>query len=314
MSLPDSSASAPPGNLPVPGESPVALHTLRPQDVTGSFDDPAVFQAFVRALYGCIQHKLDTTVDNNLSAEVAGFNRLLTLLPPAIVEKNREFFELAFELLSADRPNLLLVGSIRRDLVETSHRYTGGIVRILSFFSGKTLLNAVLAALLTVIVSSFVFMLAMSGAVKLMFFASSTGQTDLRLLQVLNGPAYNELLIMFHAAFLGSMVSIMVRIKSFASQPTLTPLLAYVSITTRTVVAFFVAGLVFCTIKTGLFSFPALDLNGPNGYYAAWMIGFVCGFSERLSQNFVDLASNALNEGTSKPERQPPAPSGAVKS
>ena len=185
---------------------------------------------------------------------------------------------------------------------------------MLSFICGKTLLNAVLAALLTVIVSSFLFMLAMGGVVKLMFFASSTGQTDLRLLQALKGPAYNELLIMFHAAFLGSMVSIMVRIRSFASQPTLTPLLAYVSITTRTAVAFFVAALVFCTIKTGLFSLPALDLNGPNGYYAAWLIGLLCGFSERLSQNFVDLASGTLSAETSKVYQQSAASGGTDKS
>ena len=305
MNESDSTASASKGHSPAPSE--LSLGASRPEAITGSFEEPAVFQSFVHALFGCIQHKLNTAADSEFTAEVVGLNRLLTLMPPAVVDTNREFFELAFELLSADQPNLLLVGSIRRDLLERSRKYTGGIVRVLSFLSGRTLLNAVLAALLTVIVASFIFMLLMSGAVKFVFFAMSTGQADLRLLEVLKGPAYNELLIMFHAAFLGSMVSIMVRIKSFLIQPTLTPLLAYVSITARTAVAVFVAGMVFCSMKTGLFSFPSLDLNGPNGYYAAWLIGFICGFSERLSQNFVDLASNAFTEATPKASKQPPA-------
>lgn len=309
MSESEPSGSSSPGNLPGPSEIPLEATPLPPWAVTGSFNDSATFQAFVRALYGCVQHKLDTSVDDNLTAEVAGFNRLLTLMPPQAVEKNREFFELAFELMQADQPNLVLVGSIRRDLMEMSHKYIGGISRIVSFISGRTLLNAVLSALLTIAVMSFASMLIMGGAIQLMFLASKSAQSNLRLLQVLTGPAYNELLIVLHAALLGSMVSIMVRIKSFLAQPTLTPLLAYVSITTRTAVAFLVGGLVFCTIKTGMFSFPVLDLDGPNGYYAAWVIGFICGFSERLSQNFVDLASNTLSEATPKPNKQSPAPS-----
>ena len=84
------------GNEPRLNGSTAEARPPHPQDVTGSFDDPEVFQAFVRALYGCIQHKLDTAVDNGVNTEVAGLNRLLTLMPAAIVERNREFFELAF--------------------------------------------------------------------------------------------------------------------------------------------------------------------------------------------------------------------------
>lgn len=314
MSESEPSGPATPGNQPAPDRPPSAAPPLPPQSVTGSFDDPVVFQAFVRALYGCIRHKFDTAVDNNFTAEVAGFNRLLTLLPPEVVESKREFFELAFQLLQSDQPNLALVGSIRRDLTDISHKYVGGLSSFLSFISGRTLLNAVLSALLTVVIMSFASMLIMGGAIKLMFLASRTGQTNLHLMEVLTGPAYNELLIVLHAALLGSLVSIMVRIKSFLSQPTLTPLLAYVSITTRTAVAFLVGGLVFCTIKTEVFSFQALDLNGPNGYYAAWVIGFACGFSERLSQNIVELTSNALVDATPKPGARQPLPSAAAKS
>jgi hypothetical protein len=310
MSESESSSPASPSNETAHSEKLAGLITLQPQAVTGSFDDPAVFQAFVRALYSSIEHTLQTTVDANVTAEIAGFNRMLTIMPPRVVENNREFFELAFGLLGADQPNLAVVGAIRRDLQETSQRFVGGLSRVLAFAAGKTLLNAVLAGLLTVIAMSFVFMLLMGGVVKLMFFASGTGQADTRLLQVLRGPAYDELLIMFHAAFLGSMVSIMVRIKSFLADPTLTPLLAYVSITTRTAVAFLVAALIFCTIKTGIFSFPALDLDGPNGYYAAWVIGFVCGFSERLAQNFVTLTSSALGDAVPTAKRQPPRSAG----
>jgi hypothetical protein len=48
-----------------------------------------------------------------------------------------------------------------------------------------------------------------------------------------------------------------------------------------------VAMLVFSALKSGLISVYGLNLDGPHGSYVAWAVGFLCGFSERLAQDFV---------------------------
>jgi len=179
-------------------------------------------------------------------------------------------------------------------LSAVNDRYVGGFSRFLLFASGKTQLNAILSALFTIFMMSFLFIVVMSGGVKLMFAAVGGAGSDMRLLALLQGSSFNELLLVAHAAFLGSVVSIMSRIKAFLADASLTPLMMYVSVVTRPIVSVLVSVLVFCTIKSGMLSFHGIDFDGPNGYYIAWGIGFLCGFSERLAQNFVVAAGGTL--------------------
>jgi hypothetical protein len=235
------------------------------------------------------------TATGDVAFEFAGFVRLLNLMPAAVVQENREFFELAFEILQAEQPDLLVVKSIRRNLFEISDRYMGGMTRFVHSLSGKTLLNAVLSGLATILFMSFAFLLVMRGVVKLMVLVAGGAISDMRLLNLISGPSFNELLLMSHAAFLGSIVSIMSRIKIFLADLSLTPSMLYLSIVTRPVVSVQVAVLAFCALKSGMVSFQAVDIDGANGYYTAWLIGFLCGFSERLAQNFVASAVNSIS-------------------
>lgn len=52
--------------------------------------------------------------------------------------------------------------------------------------------------------------------------------------------------------------------------------------------------LAFVMMKSGVISFLGIDLNAANGPYLAWGLGFLCGFSERLAQDFVDRAGGTL--------------------
>ncbi len=300
--------NSPPARLHIEqtiGEKPFELPGMQPQGATESFDDPAVYQAFVNSLFSNIKPKLAHSIQPEIAAEIAGLTRLLSIMPRKVVQQNRVFFELAYNLLQAAEPNMLLLRSIRRDLAAVNDRYVGGLSRILLFVSGKTLLNAVLSALATIFLMSFFFVLLMSGGVKLMFRAAGTLAADVHLSDMAKGAAFNQLLLTQHGAFLGSIVSIMVRIKSFLSDTALTPLMAYVSVVTRPLVSVLVAVLAFCTIQAGIVSFHGLDIVGPNGYYVAWALGFLCGFSERLAQNFVLGASSALPESTPNPAQGP---------
>lgn len=267
--------------------------SLPPTDA--SFDDPEVFQTFVASLYASLGSKLDAPLDPDVATEVASLNRLLALTPRRILQENREFLKLAFRLLGEERPDLQIVAGIRRDIWELNERQVGGLSSLLARISGRTLFNAVIMGLLTVLLASFATLFIMGGGTRLLLVMSAgSGGMEERLMRTLRGSGYTELLIMSHAAILGSIVSIMVRIKTFLADTALTPLETYVSILTRPVVAFMCSCLAFCVMKTGIVSFQSLDLSGPNGYYAAWAMGFFCGFSERLAQNFVVVASRNL--------------------
>jgi len=291
------------------GVSPGAL-PLPAAGATVSFQDPEIYQAFVQSLFRSIDHRLSGAIEQNVATEIATLTRLLNIMPPTVVQQHRVLFELAFTLLAADQPNLTLVRGLRRDLSAINDSYVGGLSRVLLFLSGKTLLNAILLALLTIVAMSFVFMFAISGGIKLLCVAAVGSGAEQPLSDLLYGPGVHELMLMAHAAFLGSVVSIMWRMRSFLSDAGLTPLVMYVSVVTRPVVSVLIAVLAFCTMKSGLVSFHALELGGPGGGYVAWAVGFLCGFSERLAQDFLVGAGGALEPA--RPSGAAPAPRGAA--
>ena len=54
--------------------------------------------------------------------------------------------------------------------------------------------------------------------------------------------------------------------------------------------------LVFSVLRGGLISFQGVDLTGPTAPYLAWAVGFLCGFSERFTSDFVVRAESKLGE------------------
>src|SRR5262245_15945853 len=254
----------------------------------------AEYQAFISSLFSRLEKKLATEADPEVQAQIAHLVRLATIMPRRAVEEHRELFELACALLVADRPKLLVSRSLAADLLEIHEQHAGGMSRLLLVVCGNTRLNAILSALLTIVVLSFVVMTVMGGTVRLLRAAmvDSTGSSG--VVDTLRGVPFTQLLLTVHAAFLGSVVSIVVRINSFLTRFTVTPLVTYISIVTRPVVSVLVSILVFTTLKSGLIELHGLDFNTPNSFYLAWAVGFLCGFSERFAQDFVVNASGTL--------------------
>jgi hypothetical protein len=113
------------------------------------------------------------------------------------------------------------------------------------------------------------------------------------------------LIIAIHAAFIGGIFSILARIQDFSSNPNLTPLDIYISIVGKPFLAAIVVVLVFSVLRAGLVSFHGVDLAGPAAPYVAWVVGFLCGFSERFAQDFVVSAGSKLGEPSPPPTGSP---------
>jgi hypothetical protein len=276
----------------------------------GSLDDPAAYRSFVQSLFGPIEKKLTAELSIPLQVEIARLTGLLSAMPRKTVEANRELFELAYGLAAADRPNLVLLQSLVSDLFAIHMREAGGLSRLIFRVCGTTVLNALLSALLTIVVMSFAVALIMAGSAELLRHLTRGAPEGTGLFSIVHGAAFTQLLLMTHAAFYGSLVSIALRINAFLAEATMTPFMIYVAVAARPLVSVLIAMLVFAVLKSGLISFQALDVDGPNGLYLAWAIGFLCGFSERLGQHFIVDASAALGDSPAALARPAARPSG----
>ena len=231
--------------------------------------------------------------------------RLLASMPRKAVAANRVYFELAFDILGAEQPNLLLARSIRLELATINDRASHGITRLISYICGNTPLNAVLSALISTFVLAFFFLwLMMTGHRALVEDISGT----YNLFAALNDGSVALLIIAIHAAFIGGMISILARIQDFLSDPRLSPLLVYISVIRKPFLAATLVVLVFSVLRAGLISFNGVDLAGPSAPYLAWAVGFLCGFSERFAEDFVVSASGRFGE-PGAPALKPSQPS-----
>jgi hypothetical protein len=291
------------------GKQPQSGRPARP-DLTGPFDDvsledPKTYRAFVRFLMGRVEARLATKLDDDVQAELASLTRLLASMPPKAVAANRVYFELAFDLLAAEQPNLLLTESIRRELGAINDRASYGITRLISYLCGNTALNAALSALISASVLAFLLLwLMMSGHRALVQNISGTYD----LFAAIDEHSVALLVIAIHAAFIGGIISILIRIQDFLSDPTLSPLLVYISVIRKPFLAATLVVLVFSVLRAGLISFNGVDLAGPAAPYLAWAVGFLCGFSERFAQDFVVSASSKFS-GPGPPALKPSQPS-----
>lgn len=256
-------------------------------------------QAFVRHLQGKIAHKLAGRLDDEMQIEIANLVRLLTTMPWKMVSKNRVYFEMAFELLANDQPNMIIVRSLRFDIAEVKDRRSGWIARMLSYFCGDTPLHAVLSGLIVITSLSFIMAFLMAEGHRLALKASEDLGRDLPLLAAVKNMPIAQVIMLVHAAFIGSVVSILVRLRDFISVAVFSSLLIFVSVVTRPFISIMFAIFAFVMMKAGVISFLGIDLDAATGPYLAWGLGFLCGFSERLAQDFVGRASGAFGESPS---------------
>lgn len=284
--------SRPEANLQVPDEHIPAQEDMRRL----SLEDPQAYQDFVEFLFAKIRHRMCCKLDDETQMEIAGLTRLLTTLPRKAVEENRVYFETAFDLLADEEPNLLLIRSFRFDLGAIEDKYAGGLSRIVTKMCGETPLSGVMSALCTIFLLSFIVVLALSATHDLVNTHAANLHEEFPLFFAIKNVPIGDYLLTIHAAFLGSIVSVIVRVRAFLNSAEFNPLLIYFSVLTKPFIAAMLGILAFSVMKAGLVSFLGVDLSGSSTPYIAWAVGFLFGFSERVAQDFVSRTGGALGE------------------
>jgi hypothetical protein len=239
---------------------------------------------------------------SEVETEIANLIGVLTEMPRRLALDNRVHFELACDLLAADPPCLIAARTVRSRLTTANYRAAPGFVRILAILAGNSRLSAAISALITVFLLGLAVIALMAAGHKALL--RDIAATSV-LMQSLHDGSVPLLIIAIHAAFLGGIVSILARIQDFLTDPAVAPPVIYVSVIRKPFLAATFVVLVFAVLKAGLVSIRGIELGGPAAPYLAWALGFLCGFTERLAEDFIDGAGEVLSvPGTSaRPQR-----------
>jgi hypothetical protein len=259
-----------------------------------SLKDPEAYRAFVHALQAKLQPRLAERLDDDVQAEIVNLNRLLLTTHPAALDRYRAQFEIAYEMLGDTPANLPVIRGLRYDLTNALEREARDISRLLLYICGRTPLTAVMSGLLTIfVILTVVTSVVFQGHV-LASQSSERAQETYSWLLMLKGVPIQPIMLIVHAAVIGSVASVLTRLSKFLSLTAFNPLLIYFSVLTRPIIAIVFAIFVYTVMKAGVISSLGVDLQGPSAPYFAWAIGFLCGFSERFARDIVTRASAPL--------------------
>ena len=271
------------------------------------------FDAFIGSLRARIQPRLEHGLDARVQAEIADLTRLLGNMPRAVVYRNRVFFEMAFDLLAAERPNLVLVARLRQALFVAMEQSTG-LGRLIATVFGKTAIQTVVCGIFSTFLLVFVAILALDQAQAMLQTLGAPLEQLHPIAQLMQRMPIAEIIVLVIAAFTGAIVSVLARFRYFLDAARTTPLLVYVTVATKPFVSIAFASFIYAIVACGLVSLPGVDLKAAGGEYIIWVIGFLSGFSERFVQDFVGQADRIAGGGTvgtdatlapRNPKRQP---------
>jgi hypothetical protein len=268
-----------------------SLHSPPSSRGPGSpFDEEEVFERFVDALRGKIAKQLDCCLDGHTQLEIAQLMRLLIGMPRARVHENRALFEMAFEQLGVDHPNLVLVARLRAELGVANIRST----RLGRLIAGEMAIQTIILGLLSTLVLLLVGMALLDlGQAYLRQVGESTLPTH-PIAELIRRMPVAQLTSLVVAAFVGAVVSVLARLRSMLDLARVSPLLVYVTVATKPFVSVAFATFIYAVVGSGVIVIPGFDLDSPQVGYLVWTIGFLSGFSERFVQDFVGEADRLV--------------------
>jgi hypothetical protein len=255
------------------------------------------FDAFVGSLRARIQPRLEHGLDDRVQAEIANLTRLLGNMPRAVVYRNRVFFEMAFDLLAAERPNLVLVAQLRQALFVAMEQSTG-LGRLIAMAFGKTPIQTVVCGILSTFLFLLIAILALDQAHSMLQTLGAPLEELHPIAELMQRMPLAQIIVLVIAAFTGAIVSVLARFRYFLDAARTAPLLVYVTVATKPFVSIAFASFIYAIVACGLVTLPGVDLTAPGGEYIIWVIGFLSGFSERFVQDFVAQADRIAGAGT----------------
>lgn len=209
-------------------------------------------------------------------------------------------FQFVFDCLVAERPQLTLARDERIRLQFEVYRQSGLISRMLTRVSAGNSAALVAAAILI----SVVVWAGLAYALRWLLdqrIANLFGDVFF-----MNGQA---LAAIAPAAFIGSIISMTVRLRDFACRRDLDPLAVFWTAMLKPLIGvafsvFLLAMLAGGIVNLGLFGERSLDFSGSSNMpakalYILWILGFLSGFAERLTWDFIDRAQPIAAPATS---------------
>lgn len=248
---------------------------------------------FVKCLFSKMARLQQRDLNPDFQLQMALLIDLLTKKQGAFIYKYKAYFEAAFELLAADKPNLLLLQRLVTNLLVAEVREEGGLAGSISKLCGPRPVTAMVVGLVSIfIVMCFMLLFLLIGhtvTVRMEQIIDSIHP----IVQLLDKLPMDHIIILVFSSFLGSVVSIATRI-GILEQSCYRPLRTFVSVLFRPLISLAFAIFIYAILQTGMISFLGLSLKGSKGIATLWAVGFLAGYSERFAKDFVSEAETKM--------------------
>lgn len=257
------------------------------------FDDQAVFNQFLEQQCVKLRQRLDHCIGRHEQMEIGRLLEILTSMPPRVAYENRAILELAFDIHTAEQPNLVLAAQLRGVLLVATARST----RLGRIIVGRVPIQTVALGLLTtlLLLAAAIFVLDLVQAHLRM--AAGTGSHFHPVAELVQRMPITQIIALVVAAFVGAVVSVLSRMRKILDVARALPLLVYITVATKPLVSIAFATFVYAVLGSGMLAVPGMSLDSPHVGYLVWVLGFLSGFSERFVQDFIGQADRIVAPG-----------------
>jgi len=229
----------------------------------------------------------------DLQLEVALLIDLLSRNRRGFVYTHKVYFEAALELLAAEKPNCVLLQRLLSNLQVAEEREEGGLSGLIIRLCGPRPATATISGLISIFVLLCLALLLLVLGHSVLGRLAQVIDSIHPLVQMLDKLPIGHIIILVFSSFLGSVVSVVTRIGNL-SQSSYRPLSVYMNVLFRPLISLAFALFIYAILQTGMVSFLGLSLVGAKGVATLWAVGFLAGYSERFSRDFISQVESKM--------------------
>jgi hypothetical protein len=251
-----------------------------------SSNGPDRHEDFVKRMLKKTARLQQSDMDPDFHLELALLIDLLSSNRRSFVYTHKVYFEAALELFAAEKPNLVLLKRLLTNLQVAEMREEGGLAGLAIKLCGPRPATAMIAGLVSIFVALCLMMFMLFVGHTLLQRMAQAVESIHPVLQLLNKLPIGHIIVLVFSSFLGSVVSVVTRIGNL-EQTVYRPLSIYINVLFRPLISLAFALFIYAVMQTGLISFLGLSLEGGKGVATLWAVGFLAGYSERFSKDFI---------------------------